>query len=223
VRYTNLSGNNYSIDSLRYLISDIRIDDFDGNFKEIDQYQLMDLYNDDGEGIEFSVDDSVLKASYKSISFYMGFLDEENVNNGDYPILDEEEWAFPPIIDGKQAGGYYAFQMFGQYIPMADTVPTGYDIQVGSKALVENGSNLTYKPNPIIGSLKNSDFIISESNAKLEIRFNVANVFNNDGGNLLNLDLYNTSFTTEPAGTEIVSLNLKNAFSLGDVVQGSTE
>jgi hypothetical protein len=218
IMFTNGSNNQYSIDKLRYLISDIRIDDFAGNFTELDEYHLVDI-NDETK-LTFTVSDSIKKADVKAISFYMGFLEEENVNSGDYGDLDDENWAFPSIIDGLPAGGYYAFKMSGRYIPTGDTVGTAYDIGIGSKR--KSGTTTPeYIANEIIGSLMNSSFTITQTRVDVGIRFNVSRVFASPSQtNKLDLNLYDTNFEGDGEATSIVSQNLRQALTLGDVVQG---
>jgi hypothetical protein len=218
VMFTNLSGNKYSISKLQYLISDIRIDDFAGNFTEVNQYHFVDLTDEDTW--VFAVKDSIKKADIKAISFYLGFLNEQNINSGDYADLDDEGWAFPSIHDGLPAGGYYALKMAGRYIPLGDTVPTGYTMNIGSKRQSGTSSPM-FIANEIIGSLTNSSFKISTTRVDVEIRFNINRLFSSNAGtNKLDLNLYNDNFESEGEATDIVSKNAAMALSVGDVLHG---
>lgn len=219
IMFTNLAGNEYSVAKLRYLISDIRLDDLDGNFRELDEYHLVDI--SDESTLTFSPSDSIKKGKYKAINYYIGFLESENVNSGDYGDLDAANWAFPPSIDKVPAGGYYALQMSGRYYGLGDTVPSSYEINIGSLKKVNNSSGATYKPNPIIGSLDAKELQVETPQVEIELRFNVARLFSKPGGtDQLDLNLYDNDFESNQEATELVSSNAAQVLSLGNILYG---
>ena len=100
--YENLSGNIYSVNYMRYLISNIRLNDYFSKNYEIDEYHLVDVK--DETTMLFEVTKDFPTGHYASISLFVGFLADEN-GTGQYSDLSDlsPTWNWPP----KYGGGYH--------------------------------------------------------------------------------------------------------------------
>lgn len=105
--YTNAFGNNYSIITLKYFISDIRLNKADGTSVLIDEEHYVD--GTDPATLVFTPITKVPVSDYSSISFIFGLNEAKNVT-GRYtnPPESNMEWPLP------MGGGYHYMKLEGK-------------------------------------------------------------------------------------------------------------
>lgn len=114
ISYQNDAGNNYSVVTLKYFISDIRLHKADGSSFLIDEEHYID--GTDGTTMIFTPDTKVPEGDYSGISFVYGLNEEKNIT-GAYPNPPESnmEWPIP------LGGGYHYMKLEGK-IDSAGTI-----------------------------------------------------------------------------------------------------
>ena len=149
--YTNPSNDNYSIQTLRYLISDITLHTDNGTETLLDEVHFIDI----------SIDSSLIlhipdinKNTYTSISFTMGL---DSIKNNTNLFLNESffpSFTWPEFL----GGGYHYMQLEGDF----NTVFNGYTTHTGGT----NGIDFSFdKVFPIINEINN----ITDININMEI------------------------------------------------------
>jgi hypothetical protein len=83
--YTNAAGNNYSVDLLKYYITNVTLVKEDGSEKNFHNYQLIDASNP--ATLSFTLD-SVASASYTSVKFNLGVDSLHNHTGAQEGALD---------------------------------------------------------------------------------------------------------------------------------------
>ncbi len=106
--YTNASGENYDIQTLKYLISDITLHADDGNSLSLNEVHFIDI--SDASTFSFTYD-NVVNNNYTSISFDMGLDTAKNSSNF-YVNEDFHSTMFWPEPNG---GGYHYMKLEGAY------------------------------------------------------------------------------------------------------------
>ncbi len=114
ISYNNAAGNDYSVVTLKYFISDIRLNKADGSSFLIDEEHYVD--GTDYNTLLFTPETKVPEGEYSSISFIFGLNEEKNIT-GTYPNPPESnmEWPIP------MGGGYHYMKLEGK-IDSAGTV-----------------------------------------------------------------------------------------------------
>ena len=215
--YENVSGNILSVRDLEYLVSNIRLNDWEYNNYEINEYHLINA--NDPSTLTFVAKDSIKITDYSSVSLFLGFREAQN-KTGDFPDLDNKGWGRPP----KWGGGYYTLKMNGRFWVSASTAPNDipYDMAIGGNILTETQTDTGYVPNELVASLGKSGFgppdglVINKVN--IEIRIDVNKLFQTSQGiGNYNLDVYTNNIEENAQGSAALSDNLQTAFSLGYV------
>ena len=136
--YTNQSNENYSIQTLRYLISDITLNTNNGNETLLDEVNFIDI----------SIDSSLVLSipqinyqNYTSISFTMGLDSIKNITN-----LFLNENFFPSFVWPEfLGGGYHYMQLEGDF----NTVFNGYTTHTGGTNGIDFSFNKIFTINDI--------------------------------------------------------------------------
>ena len=118
--YTNAAGEDYSIQTLKYLISDITLHADDGNTLLLDEVHFIDI--SDSSTFSFTYQ-NVANNNYTSISFDMGLDSSKNSSNF-YVNEDFHSTMFWPEPNG---GGYHYMKLEGDF---NDSL-SGYGTQTG--------------------------------------------------------------------------------------------
>lgn len=119
LKYVNENGETLSIEKLRYLISDIYLENESGVTTDITDYLLVNL--GDEENLTFSTENLLLDGTY-DVYFRFGFSDEDNYVEEGYLDLNTEIFNVPDAL----GGGYHYMQFDGKYINESD-VETGFN------------------------------------------------------------------------------------------------
>jgi hypothetical protein len=107
IMYQNEFGNLYSVSTLQYFVSDIKLNKPDGNSVLIDAIHYVD--GKDQNTLLFTPPTKVPAVDYSSISFIFGLSEEKNVT-GAFPNPPESlmEWPVP------MGGGYHYMKLEGK-------------------------------------------------------------------------------------------------------------
>ena len=106
--YTNDAGENYNIQTLKYLISDITLHSDDGNTLLLDEVHFIDI--SDASTFSFTVKD-VPNNNYTSISYTMGLDTIRNINN----LYINESYHSAMVWPETNGGGYHYMKLEGAY------------------------------------------------------------------------------------------------------------
>jgi hypothetical protein len=156
IQYTNAAGNLYSVETLKYFISDIRLYRADGTSHLIDEEFYVDAM-DETTWKRPSI--QVPVGEYESISFIFGLNEKKNVT-GAFPNPPENamEWPVP------MGGGYHYMKLEGK-IDSSGTIKN-YQCHTGPT----DGN-----PNYITVGLNNSGFTLDTTNRTVTIKMNINN------------------------------------------------
>ena len=136
--YTNPSNENYSIQTLRYLISDITLHTNNGNETLLDEIHFIDISIDSSLTLKIP---QVNYQNYTSISFTMGLDSIKNITN-----LFLNENFFPSFVWPEfLGGGYHYMQLEGDF----NTVFNGYTTHTGGTNGVDFSFNKIFTINDI--------------------------------------------------------------------------
>ena len=153
--YTNAFGNLYSVATLKYFISDIRLKSADGSEVLFDLEHYVD--GQDKSTLTLSPGQNVPKGQYSSVSFIFGLGKEKNIN-GWFPNPPENsmEWPIP------LGGGYHYMKLEGKIDNPEGTV--NFQAHTGPTDGNQNFIKVT---------LPNSNFILGDNVLVLSIRMDI--------------------------------------------------
>ena len=106
--YTNEAGEDYDIQTLKYLISDITLHAEDGSSLQLDAVHFIDI--SDESTFSFTYND-VPNDNYTSISFDMGLDTAKNINN----LYINESYHSAMAWPETNGGGYHYMKLEGAY------------------------------------------------------------------------------------------------------------
>ncbi|MDG1719600.1 MAG: hypothetical protein P8H17_07310 [Flavobacteriales bacterium] len=106
--YTNSAGEDYDVQTLKYLISDINLHSDDGNTLLLDEVHFIDI--SDASTFSFTIED-VPNNNYTSISYTMGLDTIKNTNN----LYINESYHSAMAWPETNGGGYHYMKLEGAY------------------------------------------------------------------------------------------------------------
>ena len=131
--YTNQANDNYSVQTVRYLISDITLHTDNGTNALLDEVHFIDISVDSTLTLNIP---EIVNENYTSISFTMGLNSIKNVTN---LFLNENffpSFAWPELL----GGGYHYMQLEGDF----NTVFNGYATHTGGTNGIDFSFNKTF-------------------------------------------------------------------------------
>ena len=131
IKYTNAHGEMMSINRLRFLISDLRLRNTEGEEFLLSDYHLYSITDLESAFSQTGVE--VPLGTYE-VLFTFGFRAEDNID-GAYPDLNLANWNVPEML----GGGYHYMQLEGEYINDAAEV-TAYQFHTIQAADMSSGS-----------------------------------------------------------------------------------
>jgi hypothetical protein len=141
--YTNLANENYSVQTVRYLISDIILHTDNGTNTLLDEVHFIDISIDSTLTLHIS---EIVDKNYTAISFTMGLDSTKNVTD---LFLNENffpSFSWPEFL----GGGYHYMQLEGDF----NTVFNGYATHTGAT----NGLDFSFTKNfPIALNIENAN------------------------------------------------------------------
>ena len=144
--YTNAAGEDYSIQTLKYLISDITLHADDGNTL-LDEVHFIDI--SDASTFGFTYQD-VPNNSYTAISFDMGLDSTKNSSN----FYVNEDFHATMAWPEPMGGGYHYMKLEGAYInPLATFYNTHTGGTMGGDYSFNNSSSISLNVNNDMGDV----------------------------------------------------------------------
>lgn len=105
--YTNAAGNTYSIETLKYFVSDLTLHQVDGAKVIFDMAHYVDAR--ESSTLSFSAV-NVPRASYDKLTFVFGLNEEQNTA-GRFPNPPESNMEWPPAM----GSGYHYMKLEGKF------------------------------------------------------------------------------------------------------------
>lgn len=201
--YTNSSNENYIVNELKYIISNITLTRKDGSqfiYPVADSYSVINEEIPSSKMVSLTNIDA---GTYEKITFGFG------VDPTKYPI---ESGTLNFVPTAEEAGmlwswsaGYKFIKMEGTYTSESQTESADFVIHVGS-----HGANLdNYKE--VILSLEEDMKINGETSASKVISFDVSQIFN--GANTIRLE-DKADIQVDPVNAPKIAQNIQAAFSI---------
>jgi hypothetical protein len=112
--YTNAAGQEFSVKTLKYFISDFKVHKIDGGFIPFDDILYIDVR--EPESLLHTLSKKIAPGEYAGISFVHGLARDQNITNRfTEPPESLMEW---PVMMG---GGYHYMKLEGDYIARASS------------------------------------------------------------------------------------------------------
>ena len=144
--YTNSAGENYDIQTLKYLISDITLHADDGNTLVLDEVHFIDI--SDSSTFSFTPD-YVANNNYTSISFDMGLDPTKNSSN----FYVNEDFHATMFWPEPMGGGYHYMKLEGAYINDSTFYNTHTGGTMGMDYSFNNSSSISLNVNDDMGDV----------------------------------------------------------------------
>ena len=107
IQYINAAGNPYSVSTLKYFISDLKLHRKDGTIAQLRAVQYVDAR--DENTTSFLADQEILAGEYERITFTFG-LDSLQNQPGNFPNPPENLMEWPPTL----GSGYHYMKLEGK-------------------------------------------------------------------------------------------------------------
>ncbi|TXG36897.1 MbnP family protein [Seonamhaeicola maritimus] len=206
IKFTNANNDQLSIERLRYLISDIKFENSNGESIIIEGYNLIDVTNN--QNLSFAPSVSIRKGTYSNVSFIFGFKNEKNID-GAYPDLNATSWNVPAML----GGGYHYMQLDGKFLNSSNT-EQGYNYHA-IRAADNPGMNPTF-PQDTFFEVHLGNVTIS-NDAIFNIEMNIAEWFKNP--HTWDLNVLNQMLMPNSNAQILMYDNGQNVFSLESINQ----
>ncbi len=205
IKYTNANGENLSLERLRYLISNITLENENGIETVLEGYQLIDITKP--ETLEFKPNTAIPNGTYNNISITFGFNEEDNID-GAYADLNTAVWNVPVML----GGGYHYMQLEGKFIN-TNQETVGYQYHA-IKANKRENEELVLQETFI---QKDLGEVTINGDTTIEIKMNVAEWFKNP--NIWDLNELGGMLMPNFEAQLMINENGQGVFSLGEVSQ----
>jgi hypothetical protein len=207
IKFTNAKGNQLSIERLRYLISDVKFENTNGETITIEAHNLVDVTN--GENLSFAPSTTIPKGTYSKVSFTFGFNNEDNYVMDGYADLNSANFNVPAML----GGGYHYMQFDGKFI---NTLNEEQGFNYHAIRAVDNpGANPTF-PQDTFFEVNLGNITISD-NAVFNVEMNIAEWFKTP--HAWDLNVLNQALMPNSAAQIMMHANGKNVFSLKSIDQ----
>jgi len=152
--YQNVIGDRYSIDEVKYFISDLMITNKEGERHIIKRNPVHYVDHAISSTQKWEIKDILSVGEYYSLTFIFGLSQERNISNS-FVNPPESNMAWPSFL----GGGYHYMQINGKWLH--DEVASPLNIHTGISRLVSQDSLIRDEHN---------FFTVSISNIKFEIQ-----------------------------------------------------
>ena len=144
--YTNSVSENYNIQTLKYLISDITLHADDGSKTLLGEVHFIDI--SDVSTVSFAYD-NVANNNYTSISFDMGLDSTKNITN----LYLNEDFHATMAWPEPMGGGYHYMKLEGAYINDSTFYNTHTGGTMGGDYSFNNSSSISLNVNNDMGDV----------------------------------------------------------------------
>jgi len=205
--YINSSSETYTINELKYIISNITLTRKDGSLEIYPQDESYFVINEADANSKSIQLNGIEAGDYTAITFGFG------VDPTKYPI-ESGTLNFVPTAEETGmlwtwSAGFKFILLEGDYTPQTVTESSPYLIHVGSHgANLDNYRDITVA---LGATSSNTDFTIAEGvNASQTILFDVSKVF--DGANTISID-NKPDIQVDPVNAPLIATNISTAFA----------
>ena len=208
--YQNASGNLYSVDEVKYFISDLTLTDKEGK-----RYHLQrdkEIYYVDHaiiSTLKWQIADLFPVGEYRSLAFTFGLSREKNVSNT-FVNPPESNMAWSSAL----GGGYHYMQINGKWLD--DGVENPLNIHTGISRLISPDSLISYVHNFFTVSFSDIKFEIQKDKpSEITLNMNINQWFTNpeNPGNY-DFKQYGTGIMENDAAQKILKENGGNVFRI---------
>lgn len=204
LNYTTPEGNVYSVETMQYLISDVRFYKANGDSVMFDGYHFIDMT--DESTFAYTLPEKLDHGGYVGIGFNFGFDEEDNVD-GAYNDLNQLSWSSPTML----GGGYHQMKFEGKYIDdNTDTVGFAYH---SLSTIRKTTPDTTFHAN--YAHIKLDQSMSINATTHIEIQMDIQEWFQNP--NLWDLDTYFTMLMPNYDAQVMMKENAATVFSVGTI------
>ena len=162
--YTNSAGQQYNVQTLNYIISDIKLHNTDGGSVLVKDIHFIDASDISTLSLDIEIDftDDI---TYNNISFTMGLENSMNINN---EYLNED-WHSTMVWPEMMGGGYHYMKLEGAY----KTDSTFYNTHTGALETVDAPERIDHSFSKYVNILS------IEAASNININMEINNWFQN--------------------------------------------
>jgi hypothetical protein len=204
LKFVNEKEDTLSITHLRYLISEITLTHESGFITTLDDYNLVDVTNN--EGLSFTTSAGILPGDYTSITFRFGFS-EENNTDGIYTDLNTASFNVPEML----GGGYHYMQLDGNY-SNSSAIESPFNYHIISAIDLIAGT-----PREDTSFELNIGVVKVGGNTNINIDMDVSEWFKNP--NIWDLNVYDIDLMGNYDAQLLMNRNASSVFSLVDIIE----
>jgi hypothetical protein len=203
--YQNASGNKYSIEEVKYFISDLILTDKKGKRFQITGDNSIHYVDHAISSTEtWEIKDLFPVGEYRSLSFTFGLSQEKNISNF-FVNPPECNMSWPSTL----GGGYHYMQINGKWLH--DEVETPFNIHTGISRLVSPDSLISYTHHFFTVSLADIKFEIQKDKpTEIILNMNINEWFTNPEN--YDFNDYGTGIMENYKAQEILKKNGWNVF-----------
>ena len=199
LKFTNENDQILSIERLRYVVSEVSLTHESGEVTILDDYNLVDLTNN--EGMSFRTSEGILPGEYSAVTFRFGLKRADNTD-GAYPDLNTANFNVPAPL----GEGYHFMQFDGKYINTAsveaafnyhvisaidptnvnDAVDTSFTLNLGAVTIGSN-TNITIQMDVSEWFKNPNTWDLNEYDTNLMGNYDVQLLMNQNGSSVFDL------------------------------------
>jgi len=140
IKYTNAYGNNYSVSTLKYFVSDVTLHNEDGTQINFDFIFYVDAH--DEMTMSYTSANKIPVGNYTSLSFTFG-IDSAQNQTGIFPNPPQNLMEWPVTL----GGGYHYMKLEGKFDSV--NVIKNYQTHTGPTDGIDNSFEVTLTDSPI--------------------------------------------------------------------------
>ena len=197
IQFTNAAGNPFSIEVLKYFVSDVMLHKTAGSAVMIDEEHYVDAR--DQSTTSWTLDEDIEAGDYDHIMFTFGFDSAKNkIGLFNNPPEITMEWPVP------LGPGYHYMKMEGKYD--SSGVIKNYNTHTGQS----NGN-----PYFVTVTLPASDFVVSDKDLEVNIVMNIENWYQNP--NLYDFNTFGSAMMANETAQQLLMENGADVFTLTSI------
>ncbi|MDH5604532.1 MAG: hypothetical protein OEY51_11355 [Cyclobacteriaceae bacterium] len=206
IKYINAAGNEFSVEKLQYIVSEIQLLRSDGQEVSLTEgYHFIDISKNDT--FSFLADQNIEWGAYEGISMVFGLREDKNLS-GQYPDLNALSWSWPEML----GGGYHFMKLEGRFINAQGNIAT-YTTHMGTAREITVTDTL-FHDNSALLSLGCPEFTL-QSPVEINIEMDIAQWYDNPHS--WNLDTLSNMIMPLFHAQQTLRDNAHDVFSIGEI------
>ena len=206
MKYKNALGQEYSVEEVKYFISDLMLTDKEGKrFSIIRNNPVHYVDHGISSTQKWEIADFFPIGEYRSLTFVFGLSQERNKSNS-FVNPPESAMAWPSVL----GGGYHYMQINGKW--KQDGADSSLNIHTGISRLISSPDSLiTHKHNYFTVSFSDVKFAIQEDKTtEMVLNMNINQWFSDD----YDFQKYGAAIMENDFAQQILKKNGQSVFSL---------